>query len=298
MTKSELTKESNKRDELIASLLDSLETRVNRAQTALYTKLLNEVFEKLDLDENRIKRTQKNKRLLNAIDRVFNEFGKTEGIRIANELINGIGELIAFNQTYFSLVIGNIEESELIEFTDVLKSDISSWLGIENGKVVQNGYIDKILQHNEVRQSVKDLLLKDVISQKGYFDTRKQFEQLIKGIPQEKKGKLNQYYRQFTFDTYSQVDGMVSLELANKHKLNFALYAGGLVRDSRPFCQQRNGKVFHRSEIERFNPTTAKPPNYNPFIQMGGYNCRHQLNWISDDLARLYREDVDTLINL
>jgi hypothetical protein len=42
----------------------------------------------------------------------------------------------------------------------------------------------------------------------------------------------------------------------------------------------------------KFNPTTAKPPNYNPIRDLGGYACRHHLNWIPYELAVMLRPDL------
>lgn len=34
---------------------------------------------------------------------------------------------------------------------------------------------------------------------------------------------------------------------------------------------------------------------YNPFIDLGGYNCRHKLRWISRELAEAKRPEVTVL---
>ena len=64
---------------------------------------------------------------------------------------------------------------------------------------------------------------------------------------------------------------------------------------------KRHGKLFSREEIEKFGTPQdqyggytnksegefqGKTDPYNPFIDMGGYNCRHQYRWISEDLAK------------
>jgi len=105
-------------------------------------------------------------------------------------------------------------------------------------------------------------------------------------------GRMSQYYRNFVYDTYSQVDRATGEVYAEKLGLQFAVYEGGIIKTTRKFCRERNGKVFHRTEIEKFDPKVAKPPNYNPFTDLGGYGCRHHLNWIPEALAYIMRPDA------
>lgn len=74
----------------------------------------------------------------------------------------------------------------------------------------------------------------------------------------------------------------------------YAIYSGGLTSDSRPFCEERNGKVYTRAEIETWRDLEweQKPQNYNPFKDLGGDGCRHKLDWISKQLAEILRPDL------
>jgi hypothetical protein len=56
-------------------------------------------------------------------------------------------------------------------------------------------------------------------------------------------------------------------------------YVGGVVPETRPFCEQMNGRTFTETEIRRiWNTQTwaGKRPG-DPFVVRGGYNCRHFL---------------------
>jgi hypothetical protein len=55
------------------------------------------------------------------------------------------------------------------------------------------------------------------------------------------------------------------------------LYAGPVDLKIRPFCKERVGKVYTRSEIDGWD--NGQLPN--PFLTAGGYNCRHQLMRLS-----------------
>ena len=55
------------------------------------------------------------------------------------------------------------------------------------------------------------------------------------------------------------------------------LYTGPADDAMRPFCKERVGKVFSRSEIEEMD--NGQIPNV--FLTGGGYNCRHQFKLVS-----------------
>jgi len=281
------------RAKLIDDLISSLDAKVSKAQEKLYKALLTDVISKLDLDGERIRNTQRNRRLLNSIDQVFNTFGKTQGIQIANELISSIDRVITFNVEYF----GEIGGAELVDVQPQIRQSMNEWLGIEKGTLKANGYLDKILQDGTIRSQVKDLALKNIITQTGLAETTKQLETLVNGLSSEDAGALQKYYKNFAYDTIAISDRVVGMEYANANGYECAIYEGGLIETSRPFCIHRNGKVFHKTEIAQFDPPNAKPPNYNPFIDLGGYRCRHYLNWITNKLAIYLRPDIETFIN-
>lgn len=54
-------------------------------------------------------------------------------------------------------------------------------------------------------------------------------------------------------------------------------YAGPLDTKTRPFCRERVGKVFTRTELEEAD--NGQLPN--PLLTGGGYNCRHQPKRVS-----------------
>ena len=133
------------------------------------------------------------------------------------------------------------------------------------------------------------------MGQAGWQDTKKNLEKLIAG-DKDNLGALQKYHRNFSYDLLSQVDRATGKTYADDLKFEFAIYEGGLIETSREFCKKHNGNVYHISEIQKFNPQVAKPPNYNPFVDCGGYSCRHTLNYIPTSLARLMGKNVDDFI--
>jgi hypothetical protein len=75
-------------------------------------------------------------------------------------------------------------------------------------------------------------------------------------------------------------------------RLNFQLvwvkYLGGLISTSRDFCIERNNQYFHVEEVKRWpnQEWEGKLPNtnkYNIFTVAGGYNCRHNFQFVKAD---------------
>lgn len=278
------------RTALVDGLLSVLSKKVDQGQTELLKSTINNFVDKLELtDTGKVKNTLYNKRLLANIDTIFDRFGKTQGLEVAKTIALGVQQVVNFSGVYYQTFT---TKAKLLEIAPVVKETVGLWLGLsEKGRVEPNGYLDKLIKDNTVRSQVKNMAVRAVIGQQGFRETKNQISEFIGGN-KEKAGALERYHRNFVYDLYSQVDRATSEVYAGKLGFNFAIYEGGLIETSRSFCIDRNGKVFHKSEIALFDPPTAKQPGYNPFTDLGGYGCRHHLNWIPDSLAYMLRADA------
>lgn len=279
------------RTKLIDALLADLEKSVTAAQKQLLQRFVADWVESLDVDDatGQIKNTLRNKRLLNNIDNIFSQYVKTEGVAIAKTMMDGIKQVLDFNGEYYK---GFNKKVDVIPIQAQAVEVIKSWLGIKgNGWLQGNGYLSKTINDPKTLSDLKDLGLRAVIGQQGYEATKSAVKLFIDGNPQT-AGALQKYYRNFVYDIYSQVDRTTAMIYADKLKLDYAIYEGGLIKTSRKFCRERNGKVFTRDEISVMDPKVGIPDNYNPFTDMGGYGCRHHWNWIPYSLAIVFRPDL------
>lgn len=289
----ELRKLMTARGDLISGLLSVLERKVGEAQTDLLEKILEDFVDKLELTEGgRVKNTLYNKRLLQNVDRVFAQFGKTLGVELAAMIAQGVQQVVNFNGEYYKMFAN---KAQLTTILPSVIETVSGWLGIEKGKVVKNGYLDTLIKDTTVKNQIKNFSMRSVVGQQGWRETKSQLKETIAGN-KEKTGALDRYYRNFVYDLYSQVDRATGQVYADKLGLEFFIYEGGIISTTRTFCREKNGKVFHRSEIEKWDLTKAKPPGYNPFTDCGGYGCRHHLNPIPVTLALRLRPDAKQFI--
>jgi sugar-specific transcriptional regulator TrmB len=97
------------------------------------------------------------------------------------------------------------------------------------------------------------------------------------------------------FEEFQVQANAVSEAYSKRIKLDYAIYAGGEILTTREFCDHRNGNVYTRDEIKGWEDEDwqGKKKNHNIFIDVGGYNCRHNYDWISYQLAVRLRPDLN-----
>lgn len=73
--------------------------------------------------------------------------------------------------------------------------------------------------------------------------------------------------------------------------LKHAVYSGGLIKESRQFCITRNGLAFTEEEIMSWidEDFPEKWDGYNPITDLGCYNCRHRLDWITEEMYEQWK---------
>jgi len=296
MNRKHINKLARERDRLIEDLNAQMLTSFAKSQS-MFTKLFFDGFiDKLQRDDNGIVLNNAfNRNLMLTVDNIFAAFYKQASPIIVTALVGGVSKVIDFNDRYFSTLT---KDAKLLPIKEKVMKNVKEWLGIEGDKTAKrNGYIDTIIQTPDLKVKIKNMAMKSVYGQQGWFSMRDEFAEWLNPIPtrgnSDEYGKLKQYYRNYTYDLYSQIDRGTALTFADELKFEFAVYEGGLIETSRKFCKEHNGKVYHKTEIQEFKLEEAIPPNYNPFVDLGGYGCRHHLNWIPNTLAFFMRSDAE-----
>jgi hypothetical protein len=289
VTPKEVKKLADERTKVVDKNISNLEKAVEKSQNEL-GQAADDFVDELDKDDDgNLRNTLANKRRLALWDRVYDKYIQESGVQVIKVIAEGVNSVLQFNGKYYGVFTTKAQLGKILTET---KESIGDWLGItKRGGLVENGYLSRLLNDPTIRNNVRDSIFKSVVAQKGFFETKKGLRDFIAGNPQQ-AGALQKYYRNFVFDTFSQVDRTQAKIFADKLGFKYAIYEGGLIKTSREFCRKRNGKVFSREEIERFNPTEAKPPNYNPVTDLGGYGCRHHLNWVPDAVAFALRPEL------
>lgn len=99
---------------------------------------------------------------------------------------------------------------------------------------------------------------------------------------------LEQYARVYAQDGLMEVYAATHQDAARRAGLTHYLYYGTAVRDSRPFCLARIGKVYTAEEVASWESQEWAGKKPGPILVVrGGWNCRHQLlpvapEWVED----------------
>lgn len=285
----EVQKLANDRTKLVNDIIAKMEKAVGKSQDEMRA-MIEDFVDKLDVDESgNVKNTLANKRKISLLDNVYQRYVQDSGVKVVDTIVKGVSDVLDFNGKYYGVFTTKAQLGNIMTDT---RSQIGDWLGItKRGGLVENGYLNRLLNDQTIRNTVRDSVFKSVVGQKGFFEVKKDLKNYIAGNP-EKAGALQQYYRNFVYDTFSQVDRTQAKIFADKLGFQYAIFEGHRLKTSRAWCIARKGKVFTREEIEKFNPPTAKPPNYNPFTDLGGFGCVDHLNWVPETVAFALRPEL------
>lgn len=292
-----------KKESLIEALRSNLVDFISDLQLKTYDKVFDEIIAQLDIKDGIIQDSSKNLRILNSIDKSITEIKKIYFPELVNMLNNGTQSLELLNNGYFKLL--NIGTSRFNAAEKFAQNAMRSKIGIDDGKLIKNGWMNNIINDSSVLNGAKDIVLKSVISQTKFPDAIKNVKDFMVGS-EEASGAYEKYLKNSLYDIYQQYDAAYSQGIASSLGLKYFIYSGGLVKDSRDFCREHNGHVYSTKDAEKWgewtpsksvNISTFKQKNiyeipsyinfagYNPLVDRGGYNCRHQISYISKEMA-------------
>lgn len=279
----------------LSELIESIDIRVQGMQRGLTRRFLEAVLEMFDFDGGRLKKTTKNVAALRKLERLFDKFEKDI---IKDELALFAAELLevgGLTVEYYEATNPAAKAAAIRNSLNLLRAVI----GIdENGTLIEGGYLERLGKTAEVRERLRQYVVQSIVTKRSMSEFQKGFRELVEGKPGIIDGALQAYWRQYAYDTYNQAHEVVNSSMADELELQYFIYQGSIIPTSRNFCIKKAGKVFSRAEALKWkndpdliDKKTAA--SYNPFIERGRYNCRHWLNWISDEVAKQLRPDIN-----
>lgn len=278
-------KESKARQKLIDDLEKEKSKRIKREQKRFTQLILTYLYQNLQIENNILRQVQANYNAIAELDNFKAGFERRYMYPLLKWLGKSIVDIVKINEAYF----GNIPDS----ISARTNRNIRNRAGItKNGVIKKGGFLSSVGKTDKAIDLVKSTVLRGITNRVD----RKSFDTEIKRFinPPEKEGILEKEFLTKTQDFFSIIDRETSNNIAVDLGLNFAIYQGGVIGTSREFCKERNNKVFSKTEIQSWANLDfqGKSDPYDPFTDCGGYNCRHQLDWISDELAYELRPDL------
>jgi len=110
-----------------------------------------------------------------------------------------------------------------------------------------------------------------------FNDLRKQIADRLPGITTA--GSLSDTLRGVAESVVMRFDGAFTANRAQRYEIERFTYAGGTIENTRPWCADLDGQTMDRDTIvDLWSSNWAGKSGSNPFVDRGGYNCRHY--WI------------------
>lgn len=237
------------------------------------------------------------------MNRLYRDLINQEAGELVENTIGSVENLLSANSRYFDSVTSGSSEATQKKADNNLFKAIG--INITTRKIIVGGLLHSILYDESPINKVKAYFINAL---KGN-DTVKRVIARFRDIG-GRTGNAGVFEKHFLerlpspFETFDRSAGQ---SYSTGLKLSYAIYQGGIIGGTRPFCRERNNKVFSRDEITKFGTSSdgfggytnksqgefqGKPNLYNPFTDLGGINCRHQLDWISDELAFSVRPEL------
>lgn len=278
-------------------LLEKAEARLNKqvisAEKKLLSSIISKFIDKLDTKDGIIVNNAKNIGLIQVIDDVIDAFNSTTNRQLLSQYISDLNKNSNTNRSFF----GAFDESKGINFkaaSERVNKVILDRLGIKaNGKLKKGGFIDEFANDRRIAIELKEVVTKGITGNVSLSQLKKEVKGFVQGSA-ERAGKLCANYNTFIYDTYSQIDRMQTGLYAQELGLQAFRYAGGTIDSTRQFCCQRNNLIFTVDEAKKWSTISfqGKTTPYNPLVDLGGFNCRHTTQYISNVRAARLRDDL------
>ena len=257
----------------IQELQVAMETRMGKALPNVFEKLSQQVIDlasELSLDpKDRASTIKQLIKLKNDIaDTIINNSAYQYQV---GEVIAGFNLLAGLSNDFITESIGSFKpKTEL--YKAILEANIATTKDALLGGGIRNNFSTAIQE-----------VLKDNISGIGTrSELNKTLRKFIEGT-EEEAPFLNRYIKQTTNDAIMTFNSEYIQTISDDLGVEYYLYSGTIIADTRDFCQARSGRYFTKDEVKdwaglkNWDGRMKGTNSSTIFIYRGGYNCRHQL---------------------
>lgn len=257
-------------EDVIIAYSDSLLSFIDDIEAALLKSLLLTIG-KLELDDGGyILLTAANRKIIQEAERVFNDVVLSPSYqRAISDFTEVIKEIDISNGKYFSELKSGFKPNKAF-----LSSTQKQTLKSIESLLLKEGII------LQVKLPLMDVISKSINTGALYSGLTKQLNKFVDG--DGNGGVLKNYVRVISSGAAMDYSRSYQQSVATALNMEFYLYAGDLIRNSRDFCIDKAGQYFHHKEIESwaFESWQGKHKGTTEatiFIYAGGYGCIHSI---------------------
>jgi hypothetical protein len=267
----------NALEDAVEKFISDFEGRMPDANQEILDEL-NSFIGSLDKTGGNIRASVKN---LKAIDKYRNSLDKaiknSEYSDATKEFISNFEKSTAYIDAYFGTIVAEFGNNDEL-YKAILQANVDTTTETLLGSGLQANFKEPIIK-----------ILKDnVISGSDLKSARAVLKEYILGN-KEIDPKLTRYVSQVANDSIRQFNRNYTKAISDDLNLPAYYYKGTKIKDTRPFCTARTGRYFKKEEVEKWasqswqgkNPSTT---SQTIFIYCGGFNCRHDLAPVSEEL--------------
>ena len=257
----------------IQELQLAIETRMDESLPRVFAKLSDQVIDLAsDLSLDPKDRAKSLKELIKLKKDIANTIITNAPYQLqVAEVIKGFEMLAELSNEYITVAIGDFKPKKAL-YEAILETNIATTKDALLGGGISENFGTAIQE-----------VLKDNIAGIGTrSELNKTLRKFIEGTDTE-KAFLNRYIKQVTNDSVMTFNAEYIQTIAEDLDVEYYLYQGTLIEDSRPFCVSRAGRYFTTEEVKdwgdlgKWNGKNTNTNRSTIFIYRGGYNCRHQL---------------------
>lgn len=271
----------NKRTKYIDKSLKTSYKEMESIQKELTALVFKKYLNKFDIENGKIVFTNKNLRLIDEVDTIFEQFAKKYTKNIFKNVGLNMLDMVVYSEDYFKK-FGN--KALTFQKIEGKLNTISNRIGIsKDGQLIKGSYLDRLATAPKFKEELKDYVAKGLSENITLKEFQNGFLDLIEGS-KDVDGAMLRYWKMETHDAFFSVSRAQDDLFAQKLGMEFFIYLPGKIDKTRSFCEEKIGKCFHRLDAEKWRDKEwqGKNKGYNPLINMGGYNCRHSPAWVSN----------------
>jgi hypothetical protein len=275
-----------KRERHIKKRTAELVAAIKQLEEKLMKLIDREIISQIVFDDNGVKRTKGNLAKISRIKAIERRAKKDKEILI-NKAVKAMREEVALSAEYYRTLTGK----KRLAANQVAKEAFDARLGINKNGQITRGKLFNLKNSNREFIGVTQAITNGIMSQAPANEFRQSVTSTFTESNQSFGNTLSSELRTEQATNARQLDKVYADEL----DLKFYQFTGGLVDRSRDFCEEKIGEVFHESEILAWQNQTwkGKSSPYDPFTDVGGYNCMHTLRPVSRELANQMGKDVE-----
>jgi len=288
----DLSKQAEQIQAAIDSRQESLGMDVSKAERELFLRLLDDIFSQLDFENGAIANNTGNYLLLTRLDNAFKVWQNEVMNPVMANFVKDLFAIAEMTGIYYQDYAAEKIINDIATSNELLRAA----LGIDSkGNLIKGSILADISGVPTVKQEAKALFLQSVTSNQTFKELTKTFKDFIKG-KEGNKGAINTYFNSrasgFAYDLFNKVAEVKNEQFRENLGLQYFIYVGDVIKDSRTFCIKKAGKVFAVIEADTEWPTDpdligkGSGIPYTPRIDRGRWNCRHRIRYISEELAK------------